>query len=139
MKSFQYAIFVGLIILAACSSKHKEDTDNDEWAAMDTFHMLMAEAYHPFKDSANLAPARAGAEELAQGAAVFASAELPEKVNNDDVRNQLDDLRNSARAFADEVKQNAPDSVISKDLTALHEKFHHITEAWHKEEEEHQR
>lgn len=138
MKYFNYAFLIGLIILSACSTKHKESADTDEWAAMDTFHMLMAEAFHPFKDSANLEPAKAGAEELAKGAAAFASAELPEKVNNDDVRKQLEDLRNSAMAFADEVDQNAPDSVLSKDLEALHEKFHHITEAWHKEEGEHQ-
>ena len=64
-------------VLIACGTK-KETTatetttdstsaDTDEWKAMDDFHMIMAESFHPFKDSANLAPAKAKARLAAAG------------------------------------------------------------------------
>ena len=49
-----------LLLVIACSEK--KSSSPDEWPGMDTFHMIMAESYHPLKDSANLAPAKANAK-----------------------------------------------------------------------------
>ncbi len=43
---------------------HEEAAGDEKWAAMDEFHTLMAESFHPYKDTANLAPAKANAAVL---------------------------------------------------------------------------
>jgi len=117
-------------LISACGGEKKHGEEETTWAAMDSYHMLMAEAYHPVKDSANLAPAKAGAEALAMEAEKWASGSLPEKVNNDDMKSRLESLKNASRAFAEMVKAGATDDELSAALTALHEEFHHIMEAW---------
>lgn len=119
----------------ACSGKKEsQEAGHDEgsttWAEMDAYHMIMAESYHPLKDSANLAPAKANAEALAAEAEKWAAAPLPERVNNDEMMTRIENLKASSRAFADKVKAGASDEELSAALTALHEEFHHIMEAW---------
>ena len=132
-------------ILAACSGKkeavteehkehehahEKESATDDEWKEMDNFHMLMAEAFHPYKDSSNLQPAKAKAAELASAAEKWVSAPLPSKVDNDDTRKKLDDLKTSTAAFAETVKKG-DDKVIAEELTKVHDLFHAIQEEWY--------
>ncbi len=45
-----------MLILFSCGGKHEEESDDVEWKEMDDFHMIMADVYHPLKDSNNLAP-----------------------------------------------------------------------------------
>ena len=122
------SILLSCIVAVACS---KKETASDEWPGMDTYHMVMAEAYHPMRDSANLAPAKANAGDLALEAENWQNGELPDKVDNDEVKAMLAQLKTDSRAFADQVKANAPDSVLSASLENLHAEFHKITEAWH--------
>lgn len=122
-------------LLMACGGKKEEATeattdDDMTWAGMDAYHMVMAESYHPLRDSANLAPAKANAEALATEAEKWAGAALPERVNNDEMTTRLENLKTNSRAFADKVKAGATDEELSAALTALHEEFHHIHEAW---------
>ena len=118
-----------LLLVIACSEK--KSSSPDEWPGMDTFHMIMAESYHPLKDSANLTPAKANAEDMALEAENWEKGELPKKVDNDEMKALLYQLKMDTRAFADLVKANAPDSVLSASLESLHSEFHKITEAWH--------
>ena len=99
--------------------------------------MIMAEAFHPFKDSANLVPAKKMAEEMATEADKWASAPLPAKVNTEEVREELQKLKTDTRALADLIKSGAEDAAIGSSLNALHDSFHEIMEAWHGEGEEH--
>ncbi len=126
--TLNYLLLFFLII--GCSKK--SESSNDEWPAMDSFHMIMAESYHPIKDSANLVPARANAEMMASQAEKWEDATLPEKVNNDEMKSQLAQLKLDARTFADQVKANASDSVLTASIEILHGEFHKITEAWHR-------
>ena len=123
-----FSILLICLVAVACS---KKETASDEWPGMDTYHMVMAEAYHPMRDSANLAPAKANGEDLALEAENWQAGELPDKVNNDEVKEMLAQLKTDSRAFADQVKANAADSVLSSSLENLHKEFHKITEAWH--------
>ncbi|MFM8913108.1 MAG: hypothetical protein ACKOE6_09370, partial [Flammeovirgaceae bacterium] len=104
----------------------------------DSFHMIMAEAFHPYKDSSNLAPAKKLAEEMAAEADKWAAASLPAKVNNDNVKQQLEKLKADTRAFADQVKVSTPDADLGTALNALHDSFHGIKEAWHGGEKKHE-
>jgi hypothetical protein len=143
-------IILNLMVLAAlawvvaCSGKkeetagddhahhHSADTTvkNDEWVAMDEFHMIMAESFHPFKDSANLEPAKAKAEEMAAAAEKWANAPLPEKVNTDEVKTKLAELKAETSAFVQTVKTNDA-KTIGDNLTKLHDLFHEIQETWY--------
>ncbi len=123
-----------LLAVVACSKKaevKEASADTQEWAAMDSFHMVMAEAFHPFKDSTNLEPAKKLAEEMAVEAATWQAAPLPEKVNNDNVKALLEKLKIDTRALADGIGADMTDEDLGKNLTALHDTFHSIMEAWH--------
>jgi len=142
-------IIAGLLafLFSACSNKENtseqtettaENTDPDEWPQMDSFHMIMAEAFHPYKDSANLAPVKVLAEEIASEAETWAASSLPEKVDNDEVKAKLNQLKTDTRALADKIKGGASDEEIGSSLKALHDSFHGIMEAWNAEGEMHE-
>ena len=125
-----FLITVLVVIAAACTNK-SETASSDEWPEMESFHMLMAEAFHPYKDSSNLEPVKRLAEEMALEADRWQSSELPKKVRNEDVKGQLEKLKMGTRALADQVKAGATDDEIGATLTRLHDGFHKINEAWH--------
>ena len=139
MKTVASILF--FLFLIACSSKQSEaDSEMKEWAEMDSFHMIMAESFHPYKDSANLAPAREMAKEMADEAGQWAAAQLPEKVSNDEMKAKLQKLADGSQTFLKLTIENAPDSVLGKSLTDLHNVFHEIQEGWYsdKKEEKHE-
>jgi len=136
-------ILGGSYFLVSCDSKQKSDaaqTEHEEhheheeastdWTEMDDFHMIMAEAFHPYKDSTNLAPAKAIAAEMAANASKWAEAPLPEKVNNDEVKAKLQELKSGTAAFEELVK-TGNDQQIGEALTKLHDQFHAVQEAWY--------
>ena len=128
------AVVLITTLLLACNKKESGgDESSDEWPEMDSFHMIIADAYHPFKDSANLAPAKKLAEEMAWEAVRWQEATLPKKVDNDDMKEQLEKLKMESRAFADQVKANVSDAELGNSLTALHESFHKAMEMWYGE------
>ena len=135
-------ILLLLLVFASCQKKSEtthEEASADEWPEMDSFHMLMAEAFHPYKDSSNLEPARKLAAELALEADNWQAATLPVKMNTDDVITLLEGLKTDSHDLADKIKAGATDQEIGATLTALHDRFHKITEAWHEggEKQEH--
>ena len=136
-------VFFITALVVACSGKkseHAEGAGSEEWPEMDAFHMSMAEAFHPFKDSANLKPAKESAARLAEDADKWAASKLPDKVNNDEVKASLKKLSADSHTFADHVKSGTADAELGKELTELHSGFHSIMEAYHgggKEGKEH--
>ena len=133
LSSFTLILFV-FVMAIACSEK-KDTTaaavNNDEWPEMDEFHMIMAESFHPYKDSSNLEPAKVNAADLAKLAEKWTTAPLPEKVNTDEVKANLEQLKNDAAAFAQTV-QTGDTTKIGESLTSLHDLFHKLQEAWYK-------
>ena len=141
MKTIKLLFLLCVTIFAvSCSSKkegerkaeeHVTATSTDEdWPAMDEFHMIMAETFHPFKDSANLEPIKTKASELAASAEKWLNAPLPEKVNNDEVKTKLQQLKTDAATLSETVK-SADDKTIGESLTKVHDLFHEIQEAWY--------
>jgi hypothetical protein len=129
--------FVFIAIILACASKKEESHDHhmavddpEVWEEMDAFHMVMAETYHPFKDSANLEPVKTRASELMAVANEWILAPLPAKVDNDEVRSNLQKLKDEASALAETIK-TSDDNVIADQLTQLHDTFHLLQEAWY--------
>ena len=139
LSNFMMIIFFA--ILFACGSKtEKSESEKEavvEWKELDSFHMLMAEVFHPYKDSGNVAPARQLMENLAVEAEKWSTSSLPEKVNNDDVKAKLERLKVETRTLADEIKNGATDEAIGQKLNPLHDLFHEVQEAWYKGGEDH--
>ncbi|MFN8334506.1 MAG: hypothetical protein U0U09_05210 [Cyclobacteriaceae bacterium] len=138
-KTALYSFLVCMIVFAvACGSKnHEEVANNDEWPEMDEFHMIMADSFHPYKDSAYLEPAKANAAELAKVAGKWASSPLPEKVDNDQTKANLTQLKSDADSFV-QIVQTGDSVKIGEALTALHDQFHKIQEAWYGKGEGHE-
>ena len=144
---FIYAAVL-FLVLAGCSAKKEtaENTDaethahdeakSEKWEIMDEFHMIMAESFHPYKDSANLAPAKANAVAMAAAAEKWQSSPLPEKVNNDEVKAKLEELKKNTASFVETVKAG-DDKVIAESLTKLHDLFHELQESWYGGEHHH--
>jgi PBP1b-binding outer membrane lipoprotein LpoB len=134
------ALFLGALFFASCGTKKEEAAATEEaveWKELDSFHMLMAEVYHPYKDSGNVAPAKQMMEQLATESDKWAAATLPAKVNNEEVKGKLEKLKAETRNLADEIKNGATDEAIGAKLNPLHDLFHEIQEAWYKGGEEH--
>lgn len=131
MNKLTFYTFVIVALLAtACGHKKDEAAANqNEWPEMDEFHMIMAESFHPL-DSANLEPAKANAADMAKSAEKWANAPLPEKVDNDETRENLAKLKTEANEFV-QIAQGGDSLKITESLTALHKRFHTLQEAWY--------
>lgn len=131
----KYLLFIALILAFACSQKEEKETeaeDDVEWQAMDEFHTVMADVYHPLKDSSNLEPIKKDAGELSAAATKWAQTKLPSKVDNDDTKAMLAQLEDGAKELSKMVKDGATtDEVIAAKLTMLHDTFHSIMERWY--------
>jgi hypothetical protein len=127
-----------LIVILSCSTKNENSNDQSshesaqgEWKEMDDFHMVMAESFHPYKDSSNLEPAKANASALASSAEKWASAPLPPKFEGDDeIEFKLKQLQKDAVSFS-EIVDSGDDKAIGESLTKLHDLFHELQESWY--------
>lgn len=138
-KLMPWVAFNLIIFAVACSPKKEEHHDdhegealtNDHWKEMDDFHMVMAEAFHPYKDSANLEPAKQNATALVEAADKWTQAELPPKFDGDDeIKFKLNQLKTDAATFSGVVKAG-DDKAVGESLTKLHDLFHEIQESWY--------
>lgn len=128
------AVTLALSIFSCGTKEHQSAStanDNEEWPEMDAFHMTMAEAFHPLKDSGNVEPATRLISQLADEADKWAGVPLPEKVNTNEMRARLEKLKTDLRALADEVNNGAPEDQIGTTFYTIHDQFHEIMEVWH--------
>lgn len=120
------------LIFASCNKKAQpaDAAGSREWKEMDEFHMVMAETFHPFKDSADLMPVKEKAGELVAAAEKWAASPIPEKVDNDEMKTALEQLEVEAKELADLIP-SADDAAIGQQLEELHDLFHKIQEDWY--------
>ena len=131
--------FLAFVFFVSCSKQHQHQesqTQDSLWNGMDEFHFIMAESFHPFKDSSNLEPAKKYAHEMDSIAGVWLSSPRPEKVNTDVIKEKLQKLKTGTELFAVAVLEES-DSTLAKSLTNLHDQFHTLQEAWYAEPEGH--
>lgn len=129
MKNLYLLLILVIVVCASCTKPAAEEASAD-WTEMESFHDLMADAYHPVHDSSNLVPAKDLADELAASAKLWSESSLPERVNNDEVRKDLFILRDSSAAFLSAVTAGKPDSVLKSRISDLHHTFHRLHRAW---------
>ena len=133
MKNIKLSWFAILIfiLIASCTARKEQKTSTDAMhPERDAFHMTMAEAYHPFKDSGDLAPAKKLAVQLANEAERWADAPIPKsgEKEKDEFKEKLSKLKEDSRAFADHVSSGVSNEQLGKELTELHEEFHALME-----------
>jgi hypothetical protein len=129
--SFTMLVGMASVTLFNCSKSGKHEDEQIEWKEMDDFHMVMADVYHPLKDSGNLEPIKSRAAELAASASTWADSKLPEKVDNEETKGLLLKLKEGAQALEDQINSGATDNEIQTQLTSLHDLFHSIQEKWY--------
>jgi hypothetical protein len=121
--------FVCFAFAVSCGQKDHNDehasTSPKEWKEMDSFHMVMAEAFHPYKDSTDLAPAKQIAGEMATAAKEWQTADKPEGINAEKFDEKLARLATLAAEFENAVKSES-DEVVGEKLTGLHDLFHEL-------------
>ncbi|MGC4023437.1 MAG: hypothetical protein QM734_16550 [Cyclobacteriaceae bacterium] len=144
MKKNIFSFFILASLVVACSGNKEKKEAN--WPELESFHKIMAKVFHPLKDSNNLAPAKMLIGDLATQAATWSAASLPKEVDTPEMKSMLEDLKNDSQLLADTVKNGAADSLVSKNVSAIHRQFHKIMEAWershhegdHNEDEKHE-
>jgi hypothetical protein len=126
------AFLTCVVLLAACGAKKETaETELKEWKEMDAYHLIMAEAFHPYKDSGNLVPARNLIKDLTDEANKWAAAPLPENVNTDETKALIKSLIEDAGVMNTQNTEGVADSVFAQTLVRLHNNFHKIQEQWH--------
>jgi hypothetical protein len=130
-----------VVVVASCGPKKSASADGDiqdekNWKEMDDFHMVMAESFHPYKDSADLGPAKSKVGELVASADKWANSPIPERVKSEEMKEQLQSLKSETEVLADLVQKGNEDA-IGTQLTRVHDLFHKIQEAWYADEHHH--
>jgi hypothetical protein len=138
---FKFLFVSTLIVLAACGPKKAtgsegDDADVKDWKEMDDFHMVMAETFHPYKDSADLEPVKKKVSELVASADQWANSPIPKRVDNETTKRQLQSLKSETEVLADLV-QKGDDDAIGEQLNKVHELFHQIQEGWYTKDNHH--
>ncbi len=127
-------------LLIACSQKSETtgvtDSEADmEWMGMDEFHMVMAESFHPYRDSSNLEPAKRFSKDMVESANQWIANDLPAHVDHAEVKQLMADLKTEAENLSSLVDLQSEEE-IGVSLTRLHDIFHHLQEKWYHKEEE---
>ena len=76
MKKLIFLLLSG-VVLFSCSNKERDEEESGDWKELDAFHEIMAKAYHPLKDSGDLAPTKQLIKQLADEAEKWSNSELP--------------------------------------------------------------
>ena len=135
----QTFLLLAIFGLSCCNSSQQNSTVNEtsesseeanEWPAMDEFHMIMAESFHPYMDSGNLEPAKKNAEEIASMAKAWTMAPLPSRVDNENVKQKLAELVSESKLLV-KTKNEGTDQEMGVKLNHLHDIFHEIQDEWY--------
>ena len=93
------------------------------WKELDAYHMVMMGAWHPAKENANLAPARAQAGALAKAADAWAASAVPAACDSPATRASVKKVQGGSRAFTQLVEGKGADAAVLAALRELHEQF----------------
>jgi hypothetical protein len=139
-------LFVGFIMaMMGCVKQHnsasndapEKKEDVGSWKEMDDFHMAMAYSYHPFRDSANLAPAKLYAVEMRTYAEAWAKSNIPAHLDEEKVRMKIEQLNNKSSDFV-KLVEAGHDEAIAVSLDSLHTLFHDIHNLYYQGDSTHQ-
>ncbi|MFZ4522949.1 MAG: superoxide dismutase [Bacteroidales bacterium] len=109
----------------ALASPLLKTIEKETWAALSTFHEVMAGTFHPSEDG-NLKPIRERSGEFLEKAKALQNSKIPTSFNTPEIKKSLDDLVKGATALNQLILKKADDKAITKKLGELHDVFHTI-------------
>lgn len=126
-------VLLAMALFMSCGSKEKNEdaVDEDEWVQLDEFHEIMADVYHPLKDSGNLQPLKDRSSEFVAAVDKLAQSDLPAKVNSDEMEPLISALQESIHGLDEAIKAGSSDEQIGALLEGVHALFHTIQEEWY--------
>ncbi len=110
------------------SQGHGNDHAASGWKELDSFHMVMQQAWHPVKDNGDVAPARSKASQLLASANTLAAAKAPKGCDTPELRSAAATIKKEAESFAKLVSSKAADKAIADAIKTLHDKFEVLEE-----------
>ncbi|MEI7724913.1 MAG: superoxide dismutase [Bacteroidota bacterium] len=99
--------------------------EKESWTALNTFHEVIAETFHPSEEG-NLKPIRERSGELLAKAKALQSGKIPTSFNTPEIKKSIDNLVTESAAIDQLVRKKADDKTISKKMVELHDVFHTI-------------
>ncbi|MDW8436474.1 MAG: hypothetical protein RMM16_00375 [Chloroherpetonaceae bacterium] len=125
--------------LAACAKQEESKPETteaqkaapklEEWAEMEAFHGVMAETFHPMEDG-DMKPILSRAQEMAEKAKAWQKSAPPARYApvKDSVDFYLSKLVSESQSLAEMVAKKAKEDDIKKALTALHDRYHQVSD-----------
>ena len=95
--------------------------------------MVMAELYHPFKDSTNLQPVKMHHQDLTKATEAWVNSTVPAQRHNDKVRLTLLQLQQEVAELTEAISVGV-DNEIGSSLEKLHTTFHEIQSVFYNTE-----
>lgn len=102
------------------------DHDMSPWKELGAFHTLLAATYHPAAEKGDLAPLKAKASELAASAAALNGSTPPTACATPEIKTAVDSLGSSSASLAEQVRNQAADSVLKRAIGAIHAQFESV-------------
>ena len=129
MKKFA-CLLIACFTLVALT--HAQD-NKKSWKAMDEFHTVMSQTFHPAEDG-DLAPIKKRSQEMVDKAVAWQNSTAPEGFDKQKVDESLKKLVKGTKDLQKLVKSKSTDKVLTEKLSGLHDIFHEIMEKCEKDE-----
>ncbi|NJO03651.1 MAG: hypothetical protein HC880_19985 [Bacteroidia bacterium] len=116
-----------LLALVGCSlNQAPAQSIFDKWEALDSFHEVMAQTFHPSEEG-NLEPIKTRSGEMAKKADALAKTPIPDEFASAAIQSAVKQLQKDSKMLHKLIKsKQASDEQITKSLSALHDVFHEI-------------
>ena len=135
MKFFKPSVLFAFMVIASISIKAQFELA--QWPALQTFHGVMSETFHP-SEAGKLEPIKNRSEEMYKKALGLSKPTIPANLKKQKgIKTAVADLVKGTKELDDLIKTKATDEVIKTKLTGLHVTFHKIIETCNKEDEKH--
>ncbi len=108
-----------------------------QWPALQTFHGVMSETFHPSEEG-KLEPIKARSTEMYEKAVAVSKSTIPSELKGKKgIKEAVADLVKGTKELDALIKAKSSDEVIKTKLASLHDTFHIIIETCNKEDEKH--
>jgi hypothetical protein len=115
----------GLLALIV-SSKSIQAQEKASWKELDSFHVVIANTFHPAEEG-KFEPIRSRSSEMLEKAKAWEKSSVPDGYNKI-VKKSLKYLVKSAKEINKMVGEKASDEALKEKLSELHDMFHQIME-----------
>lgn len=122
----KYKIFFVTSFLFVLSYQVQAQSIFEKWPALDTYHGVMAQTFHPAEEG-NLEPLKKQSAELRSKSAMLAKSEIPAEYDSPMIKVAVMQLKKDSKTLDKKVKKgNLSDAQLTSSMIALHDVFHKI-------------